>query len=88
MRKCKKENITRLYQLPAYAVNEKGGWARRHRDAVAHARRQGSVLAVVFVDLDDFKAVNDRHGHPVGDAVLKGVVKLKGAVENIGPRTE
>jgi diguanylate cyclase (GGDEF)-like protein len=34
------------------------------------ARRTGRTLAVVALDLDHFKQVNDRHGHPVGDAVL------------------
>jgi diguanylate cyclase (GGDEF)-like protein len=38
---------------------------------LARARREGAPLAVVMADLDDFKLVNDVHGHPVGDAVLR-----------------
>jgi two-component system cell cycle response regulator len=37
---------------------------------VSGARRHGRPLAVAMVDLDGFKAVNDRHGHEVGDHVL------------------
>lgn len=38
---------------------------------VARARRADGRLALIFTDLDDFKAVNDRHGHRAGDGVLK-----------------
>ncbi|MBW1684224.1 MAG: diguanylate cyclase [Deltaproteobacteria bacterium] len=39
------------------------------------ARRYGTRLAVLMADLDLFKEVNDRHGHPAGDAVLQGVAE-------------
>lgn len=38
--------------------------------AVLAARHTGAPLALVMIDLDDFKAVNDTHGHPLGDRVL------------------
>jgi diguanylate cyclase (GGDEF)-like protein/PAS domain S-box-containing protein len=37
----------------------------------AHSRRYDMALTIIAIDLDHFKAVNDRHGHPVGDAVLQ-----------------
>ena len=38
---------------------------------IARAERLGSTLTLVLADLDDFKAVNDDHGHAVGDDVLR-----------------
>jgi diguanylate cyclase (GGDEF)-like protein len=38
---------------------------------LSRIERFGGDLAVVIADLDDFKRVNDRHGHPTGDAVLR-----------------
>ena len=40
---------------------------------VAHGQRHGTKLALLMLDIDDFKGTNDRHGHPVGDVVLRQV---------------
>ncbi len=45
------------------------------RVAIAHANRAGTLLAVCFVDLDGFKAVNDQFGHDAGDQLLKQVAR-------------
>jgi diguanylate cyclase (GGDEF)-like protein len=45
----------------------------RLQNAIARARRDGSLVALMFLDLDEFKAVNDRFGHAVGDGLLKQV---------------
>jgi diguanylate cyclase (GGDEF)-like protein len=39
--------------------------------AITQARREESQLAVLWLDLDDFKHINDTHGHPLGDMVLQ-----------------
>lgn len=43
---------------------------------IKRSERSGETLALVLVDIDDFKALNDRHGHAVGDAVLESLASL------------
>lgn len=45
----------------------------RLANAISLARRHDWTLAVMFVDLDGFKLINDTHGHAIGDSVLKEV---------------
>ncbi|MBH1985966.1 MAG: diguanylate cyclase [Burkholderiales bacterium] len=55
----------------------------RLRQAMARARRQPQTLAVMYVDLDGFKAINDQMGHAAGDRLLIEVAaRLEAAVRN------
>jgi two-component system cell cycle response regulator len=51
---------------------------------VARAGRTGAPLALVVLDVDRFKAVNDGHGHPAGDAVLREVAARAAAAVRRG----
>jgi diguanylate cyclase (GGDEF)-like protein/PAS domain S-box-containing protein len=62
---------------------------RRHFVAVAEhelerARRHGTALSLVMMDIDHFKHVNDVHGHAIGDAALKVVGSMLSATTRIG----
>jgi diguanylate cyclase (GGDEF)-like protein/PAS domain S-box-containing protein len=53
--------------------------ADRLQQAMVQVKRRGQQLAVVYLDLDGFKAINDRHGHDVGDQLL---ITLSDAMKN------
>jgi diguanylate cyclase (GGDEF)-like protein len=56
----------------------------RLSQALVQVRRQEKKLAVLFIDLDRFKVINDRHGHKTGDIVLKEVArKLRACVREM-----
>ncbi|MDN5835836.1 MAG: diguanylate cyclase [Nitrosospira sp.] len=50
-------------------------FSNRLEQAIALAKRTGWLLAVMFIDLDRFKSINDTHGHAVGDRVLRVVAQ-------------
>jgi diguanylate cyclase (GGDEF)-like protein/PAS domain S-box-containing protein len=54
------------------------------QSALRAAHGEGTELALLFVDLDDFKRVNDRHGHLAGDALLRAVADRLRAVVRPG----
>jgi diguanylate cyclase (GGDEF)-like protein len=48
---------------------------QRVREEFSRAERQGSPLALLMIDVDQFKEINDRYGHPLGDTVLKEITR-------------
>ena len=47
----------------------------RMKQEIAYARRERKKFSLMFLDLDDFKEVNDKFGHDTGDRLLQGVAK-------------
>jgi diguanylate cyclase (GGDEF)-like protein len=54
-------------------VFNRRGFERELKRAIAYVKRYQTPAALVYLDLDGFKPVNDRHGHAAGDVVLKAV---------------
>ena len=55
---------------PLTALTNRSLFNDRLDSALRNARRQNSTLALLFLDINDFKSINDVHGHAAGDRVL------------------
>ena len=66
---------------PVTSLANRALFADRVQHAIMRSIRGGRAIGVMFIDLDDFKTVNDSLGHAAGDTVLREVAKrLQGAV--------
>ncbi len=60
---------------PLTGVWNRSGVSRQADALIAVGRRRGQQLAVMILDVDDFKMINDRDGHAAGDRVLVGLTR-------------
>src|SRR5262245_17188122 len=68
---------------PLTGLPNRAMFTERAREAVAHVKRHGKNAAFLFLDLDNFKQINDRLGHEVGDGLLKAIAaRLRAAVRS------
>jgi len=65
---------------PLTGLPNRRKFQERLDQALAQARRFPQTVSVLFIDLDRFKIINDRHGHEVGDVVLQTVARRLQAV--------
>jgi diguanylate cyclase (GGDEF)-like protein len=66
---------------PLLDILNRRGFDRELARSLAYVKRYATAAALVFIDLDGFKSVNDQHGHAAGDALLKAVVARLGGDE-------
>lgn len=75
----RKENELALQHMAQHdaltGLLNRSAFYQRLNHAIERSRRNGDKLAVLFVDLDLFKQVNDQHGHAVGDKLLQQVAQ-------------
>ena len=78
---CLENTINRARLLRSGLTDVLTGWHNRRylqtrmREELARARRDGTTLACLMLDVDHFKVVNDRYGHLVGDQVLREIAQ-------------
>ena len=72
--RAKLEDLTRLDPLTG-ALNRRGLHSSIQTEVERRRRRQSEIQAI-FIDLDDFKRINDVYGHSIGDEVLQSVSRI------------
>ena len=61
---------------PLTDVLNRRGFARELKRALAYVKRYGTSAALIYLDLDGFKQINDGHGHAAGDVLLKAIAMV------------
>ncbi len=76
---------------PVTELMNKSALTTAASDFIKRANQSGHKFAMIFLDLDDFKFINESYGHPVGDALIKAVgnrlvkvIKDRGEVARVG----
>jgi len=70
-RKVAEDEIRRLAMTDSLTgLANRNAFNARFDEAIAQVKRRNTHLALLMIDLDKFKPVNDQYGHPVGDALL------------------
>jgi diguanylate cyclase (GGDEF)-like protein len=71
------EELRRLaIKDPLTDVYNRGYFERQLQMEIARSNRSGHPVSLIYLDLDDFKQVNDRFGHNIGDNLLKQIARL------------
>jgi diguanylate cyclase (GGDEF)-like protein/PAS domain S-box-containing protein len=90
-KRAEEEIAFKAYHDSLTGLPNRGLFLDRLEIALAHARRNGSSVAVLFLDLDNVKSINDTFGHTTGDRVLQvigdrlvGVVRAGDTVARVG----
>jgi diguanylate cyclase (GGDEF)-like protein/PAS domain S-box-containing protein len=72
VQKREKQRLLRLSQVDALTgLTNRAGFLQKLHDSMAASRANANLMAVMYMDIDRFKPVNDTFGHAVGDALLK-----------------
>ncbi|MBG6222851.1 MULTISPECIES: PAS domain S-box protein [unclassified Janthinobacterium] len=72
VQKREKQRLLKLAQVDALTgLSNRAGFQQKLSDAMHASRQQQHLMAVMYMDIDHFKHVNDTHGHGTGDALLR-----------------
>ena len=83
-RRSEAETLRQARTDPLTGLANRSSFVEDLDHAIARRRRSGGTLAVMYCDLDNFKAINDAHGHARGDAVLaKVATRIEGVLRDV-----